>query len=129
MDGAPNACPQSGTAALQASLEIRSAHALLTVRADPSVSLQTMRLAMSALEHARARLDAMGWPAPISDGDLGGGPELDLYMTGALPPGAYSDGMAPWTYLDRASTFAVLNPATPERCSTRAWRRPTPRRC
>ena len=97
----------------RASLEIRSAHALLTVRADPSVSWQTMRLAMSALEHVRARLDAMGWPAPISDGDLGGGPELDLYMTGALPPGAYSDGMAPWTYLDRASTFAVLNPATP----------------
>jgi hypothetical protein len=34
-------------------------------------------------------------------------------MTAALPPDAYSDGMTPWTYLDRASTFAVLNPATP----------------
>jgi len=97
----------------EASLEVRSPHALLAVHADPSVSLRTMRLAMTALERARARLDAMGWPTPISDGDLGGGPEVDLYLTAALPPDAYSDGMTPWTYLDRASTFAVMNPATP----------------
>ena len=106
---APNRVLRPG----EASLEVRSPHALLAVHADPSVSLGTMRLAMTALERARARLDAMGWPAPISDGDLGGGPEVDLYMTAALPPDAYSDGMTPWTYLDRASTFAVLNPATP----------------
>ena len=106
---APNRVLRPG----EASLEVRSPHALLAVHADPSVSLRTMRLAVTALERARARLDAMGWPAPISDGDLGGGPEVDLYMTAALPPDAYSDGMTPWTYLDRASTFAVLNPATP----------------
>jgi hypothetical protein len=97
----------------EASLALRSPHALLTVHADPSVDEQAMRLAMSALEHARARLDAMGWPSPISDGGLGGGPDIDLYLTAALPPDAYSDGMASWTYLDRASTFAVLSPATP----------------
>ena len=106
---APNRVLRPG----EASLEVRSPHALLAVHADPSVSLRTMRLAVTALERARARLDAMGWPAPISDGDLGGGPEVDLYMTAALPPDAYSDGMTPWTYLDRASTFVVLNPATP----------------
>ena len=109
----------------EASLAVRSTHALLTLHADPSVSQQTMRLAMTALEHARARLDAMGWPAPISDGDLGGGPDVDLYLTAALPPDAYSDGMASWTYLDRASTFAVLNPATPtdmlDACVTAAY--------
>jgi hypothetical protein len=109
----------------EASLAVRSPYALLTVHADPSVSQQTMRLAMTALEHARARLDVMGWPSPISDGDLGGGPEVDLYLTAALPPNAYSDGMAPWTYLDRASTFAVLSPATPtttlDACVTAAY--------
>ncbi len=109
----------------EASLLVRSPHALLTVHADPGVNQLTMRQAMTALEHARARLDAMGWPAPISDGDLGGGPEMDLYLTGTLPADAYSDGMATWTYLDRASTFAVLNPTTPaaalDACVTAAY--------
>jgi len=109
----------------EALLAVRSPYALLTVHADPGVTPQTMRLAMAALEHARARLDTMGWPGPISDGDLGGGPDVDLYLTSALPPGAYSDGMAWWTYLDRASTFAVLDPATPmellDACVTAAY--------
>jgi hypothetical protein len=109
----------------EASLAVQSPYALLAVHADPSVTRQTIRLAMAALEHARARLDAMGWPAPISDGDRGGGPEVDLYLTSALPPDAYSDGMAWWTYLDRASTFAVVDPATPtellEACVTAAY--------
>jgi len=109
----------------EASLTIRSPYALLAVHADPRVTQRTMRQAITALERARARLDAMGWPPPISDGDLGGGPELDLYLTSALPADAYSDGMAPWAYLDRASTFAVLNPATPtarlDACVTAAY--------
>jgi hypothetical protein len=96
-----------------ASHSIRSPYALLIVHADPGVTEHTMRHAMTALEHARARLDAMGWPGPISDGNLGGGPELDLYLSSALPVDAYSDGMVSWTYLDRASTFAVVSPATP----------------
>ena len=97
----------------EASLVAQSPRALLTVHADPSVSEQTMQQAVEALEYVRARLEVMGWPAPISDGSLGGGPEIDLYLTAALPPDAYSDGIAPWTYLDRASTFAVVSPATP----------------
>jgi len=108
-----------------ASLALRSPLALLAVHADPGVSQHTARRAMTALEDARARLDAMGWPAPISDGDLGGGPEMDLYLTSALPADAYSDGIVAWTYLDRASTFAVVNPATPtetlDACVTAAY--------
>lgn len=107
------------------SVALQSPYALLTVHADPGVSERTVRQAMTALEHARARLHGMGWPAPVSDGDLGGGPELDLYLTGGLPADAYSDGMPPWTYLDRASTFAVLSPATPptmlDACVTAAY--------
>jgi hypothetical protein len=110
---------------VEAILALRSPIALLAVHADPGVSQGTMRRAMTALEDARARLDVMGWPAPLSDGDLGGGPELDLYLSAALPAGAYSDGIAAWTYLDRASAFAVLSPAAPagalEACVTAAY--------
>lgn len=109
----------------RASTMIRSPYSLVAVHAEPEVSESTLRRAMQALEEARARLDALGWPAPISDGDRGGGPELDLYLSSALPPGGYSDGMVMWSYLDRASTFAVVNPAIPaailEACVTSAY--------
>jgi len=108
-----------------ASQRICSPYALLCVHADPGVSQRSMRIALSALEQARSRLDIMGWPWPISDGDLGGGPDLDLYLSRALVPDAYSDGMAIWAYFDRASTFAVVSPATPdgrlEACATAAY--------
>jgi hypothetical protein len=92
---------------------LRSSRALVAVHADPEVSHEAQRRALDALEYARARLDAWGWPQPISDGDLGGGSEIDLYLSSRLPEGAYSDGVLPWTYLDRATTFSVLSPATP----------------
>lgn len=117
---APERVPRPST-----SLAIRSPYALLAVHADAGVSDRTLRRAMDALEHARARLDALGWPSPIPDGDLGGGPELDLYLTAALPASAYSDGLVPWSYLDRASTFAVVSPALPatmiDACVTSAY--------
>ena len=93
------------------SLTLLSSHAPVAVHADPTVSEETQTRALKALEHAHARLDMMGWPRPLSDGGLGGGPEIDLYLTSSRSSGAYSDGLVPWTYLDRASTFAVLNPA------------------
>jgi hypothetical protein len=108
-----------------ASLAIRSPHSLLAVHADPEVGPETLRRALRALEEARARLDALGWPEPISDGDRGGGAEMDLYLTGTLSAGAYSDGLVQWSYLDRASTFAVVSPATPaawvDACVTSAY--------
>jgi len=106
---APNRVPRPRAATLM----VHSPYALVTVHADPSVDTATMRQALASLEYARSRLDVMGWPSPLPDGDLGGGPEVDLYVTAGLPPDAYSDGLAPWTYLDRASTFAVVSPATP----------------
>lgn len=108
-----------------ASQRMCSPYALLCVHADSGVSQRSMRLALSALERSRSRLDAMGWPWPISDGDLGGGPDLDLYLSRALAPDAYSDGMPTWAYFDRASTFAVVRPAAPdgrlEACATAAY--------
>lgn len=109
----------------QAELVSRSPYALVAIHADRTVSDEASRRARTALEHARASLDALGWPRPVSDGGLGGGPELDLYLTSALPSGAYSDGLVPWTYLDRASVFAVLTPAVPDAlldaCVTEAY--------
>lgn len=118
---APVPAPRPGSA----SQSMGSPYALLHVHADSGVKRRSMRIALGALEQARGQLDAMGWPWPISDGDLGGGPDLDLYLSSALPPDAYSDGMAIWSYLDRASTFAVVSPVTPddklEACATAAY--------
>jgi hypothetical protein len=109
----------------RASLTIRSPYSLLALHADPEVGHRTLRRALQAAEQARARLDALGWPTPIPDGNLGGGAEIDLYLTGELPAGAYSDGLVQWSYLDRASTFAVVNPAIPaamlDACVTNAY--------
>jgi hypothetical protein len=108
-----------------ASETLLSPRSLLAVHSDPQVSEETRRRALAALDHARARLDVLGWPLPVSDGDLGKGPEIDLYLTSSLPGGAYSDGLVPWTYLDRASTFAVVDPSTPterlDACVTAAY--------
>jgi hypothetical protein len=70
--------------------------------------------ALRALEYAHSELDNMGWPSPLNDGALGGGPEFDLYLVPTdTPAAAHSDGVSWWTYLDRASTFAVLSPNIP----------------
>jgi len=103
----------------------RSPYALVAVHADPVMTDAASGRALRALEYARGRLDALGWTTPVSDGGLGGGPELDLYLTSALPSGAYSDGLVPFTYLDRASVFAVLGPSVPDAildaCITEAY--------
>lgn len=102
-----------------------SPHSLLAVHSDSGVDQETQRRAMAALEHARSRLDILGWPDPISDGDLGSGPEIDIYLTSSLPRGAYSDGLVRWMYLDRASTFAVMDASVPydriDACATAAY--------
>jgi hypothetical protein len=96
-----------------ASETLRSNHALVAVHADPTVDLEMLERALEALEEARARLAALGWPAPMADGQLGGDAGVDLYLTSTLPQAAYSDGLVPWSYLDRASSFAVVDPSTP----------------
>ena len=98
---------------------------MLSVHADPSVPHDRIAGALGALEEARARLATLGWPTPVQDGLLGGDAGIDLYMTTSSPAAAYSDGLVPWTYLDRASVFAVVDPATPtewlDACVTAAY--------
>jgi hypothetical protein len=72
--------------------------------------------ALADLERAHARLiRALGLPAPLPDGALGGGPEFDLYLVPGAPHRAVSRGIvtgrdAPgpgrW---DGASGFALLD--------------------
>jgi len=104
---------------------LRSTRAMLSVHADPSVPHDRIAGALGALEEARARLATLGWPTPVQDGLLGGDAGIDLYMTTSSPAAAYSDGLVPWTYLDRASVFAVVDPATPtewlDACVTAAY--------
>lgn len=106
--------PRVANRPTRVSAALRSGRSLVAVHVDPEVPPDKELHALRALEEVRARLDARGWPSPISDGDLGGGPEVDLYLTGEIREGAYSDGLVPWTYLDRATVFVVLSPATPD---------------
>jgi len=99
--------PKSATSTL------RSSEALVSVHADPSVDPATIERTLEALEYARGRLSALGWPTPFSDGDLGGDPGVDLYLTSELARGAYVGELVPWSYLDGASTFIVMDPSTP----------------
>ncbi|MEM7434903.1 MAG: hypothetical protein AAF436_07105 [Myxococcota bacterium] len=111
---------------VEASMTIPSETRLVTLHAPPQTPEATLTKALQALEEAHDALSAMGWPAPLPDGSLGGGPELDLYLADAdRPTAAYADGLATWSFLDRASTFAIVSPATPdqalEACVTAAY--------
>lgn len=110
----------------EASMAIPSPTRLVTLHAPPGTNEATLAKALHALENAHDALSVMGWPAPLPDGQLGGGPELDLYLADAdRPTAAHADGLATWSFLDRASTFAVVSPATPddalEACVTAAY--------
>ncbi len=97
-----------------ASNVIRSPNALIAVHAGPEVPTQMLHRVARSLEETRAALDVMGWPSPLSDGSLGGGPEFDLYLRPTdTPTSAHADGLALASYLDRASAFAVMSPRIP----------------
>ncbi len=110
----------------EASIAVVSARAPFAVHAQTGVTLETAEAAGRALELAMGQFAEMGWPGPISDGGLGEGAGFDLYL--AREPAmteAYSDDLVPWSYLDRASTFAVVDPLVPaealDACVTNAY--------
>lgn len=119
---APTETPRPGSA----STTIRSDTALVAVHASPRESWDRITQVLRALEYAAGAMAGMGWPDPLPDGLLGGGPSLDLYLAPSdLPAAAHSDNLPSWSFLDRASAFAVLDPATPthalEACVTAAY--------
>lgn len=86
----------------------------VAVHASHRVSPGKLEAALGDLEATYRSLSALGWPLPIADGDLGGGGELDLYLVPNDPTAeAFTDAGVIWSYLDRASTFAVVDESVP----------------
>jgi hypothetical protein len=83
-------------------------HAAASV--DPGATMWTLRRA----EHALRAYRALGFPAPLPDGALGGGPAYDLYLLPGEPaPATVADLVASGDAWDRASAFTVLPPPSP----------------
>lgn len=108
------------------STTIRSDAELVAVHAPSDMDWNSVTTALRALEFARGTIASMGWPDPLPDGALGGGPAFDLYFAPSdRPTAAYTDDLPSWTFLDRATAFAVVNAETPSRaieaCVTAAY--------
>ncbi|MEZ4286975.1 MAG: hypothetical protein R3A47_02270 [Polyangiales bacterium] len=91
------------------------ASAWAPVRVHATSKSDDLEDALSALETAYRELDIDGWRWPASDGGLGGGFDMDLYLVNGAQDGGFgaSDGLLLWTYFDRASTFAVVDSSLP----------------
>ena len=124
--GPRTAAPDDTPRPEDVSTTIHSDTELVAVHAPRTVDWDLIEKALRALEFARGMMAGMGWPDPLPDGRLGGGPSLDLYFAPSdLPTAAHSDDLPSWSFLDRASAFAVVDPATPssaiEACVTAAY--------
>ena len=99
-----------------ASLRAESERFALSVHAPPGVPTDTAVRALRGAEAMFAMLDQEGWPAVLADGGRGGTAGFDLYLVetehdgSGAPRRARFDARAPYTFLDRASTFARLSP-------------------
>ena len=97
------------------SLHAQSSTLPLAVHATENVSDTRVDKTMQALEFAYTTLAELGWRHPMPDGGLGDTSAFDLYLLGQSPKKAtaYSDSRSHWSYLDRASSFSVLNAQLP----------------
>jgi hypothetical protein len=95
---------------------LRSDRWPMSVHLGSEVPVAYGEAALAALEAARDHLAHAGWPEPYPDGGLGGTGDFDLYLE-PLEAGlveAFADAPVPWSQYDAVTTFAVLDPATPE---------------
>ncbi len=108
----------------------RAIDAPLAIHAARGVEPTQMDHAMRGFRRMRSALALRGFVAPPPDGDLGGGPELDLYLVDDLgnsqvPHRADSDGPTSWTYLDgvvvHARVDGHLPPLRLEACAAEAY--------
>ncbi len=82
----------------------------VAVHASERVDAEKLDAALRELEESYRSLSVLGWPLPVADADLGGGGELDVYLVPSDPrTEAFVDAPVMWSYLDRASTFAVID--------------------
>lgn len=105
----PRTPPPRATARPKTTTSLRSTRAPLVVHADGSVDARRLARTLRSLEDAASRLEVLGWPRPMTGG-VGGEANFELYLTTSLPSGGYASELVPWTYLDRASVFAVIGP-------------------
>lgn len=89
---------------------LRSALRPLAVHAARTVAIEDAEAALDALEASWDLFDATGWPAPPADGGFGGTAEFDVYLVPSdEAAAARMDAPIPWSFLDAASTFAVVD--------------------
>ncbi len=98
-------------------LLLRSQRAPLAVHVVEGLAIEERRAleVLDALEAARSRLLAMGWPPPLPDGGAGGTQGFDLLLDPATPHGAegVAAGAAPATAMDAEVAWARIDPSLP----------------
>lgn len=83
----------------------------VTLHAD-QVDARVERAAVAVAAFARY-LQAGGFDVPLNDGGRGGDDDFDLYLSPAADiREAHSDGRARWSFHDRVSAYAVVDPIT-----------------
>ncbi|MEJ7729971.1 MAG: hypothetical protein WKG00_12215 [Polyangiaceae bacterium] len=108
--GRPRISPVERPGVAQTPIEVCSFDLPLCVHAPTAVPPPAMLAALAELEHAWRAYAALGLPAPLDDGLLGGGHAFDAYLMRAGEPRAGWD-MAPAAGThDQTSAFAVLPP-------------------
>ncbi|MCA9535605.1 MAG: hypothetical protein KC593_18090 [Myxococcales bacterium] len=80
----------------------------LSVHAGEEVSQASVERALRGMEAMHQLLVSEGWPLPLADGGRGDTAGFDLYFVEGEAVAAGFDQRAPYTFLDRASTFARL---------------------
>ena len=118
--------PAEQTRPGQAELWARSSRAPVALHVAPSVDSARANALLRALEFAHDALLTDGWTHPMPDGGLGETAAFDLYaVVGAPATEASVDARANFSYLDRASTFAIVDARLPESrlvaCVTHAY--------
>jgi hypothetical protein len=99
----------------------------LAVHGAPDARPEALEAALRGAGRMFSALRARGWAAPFPDGDLGGGPELDLYLadSASAPYEIVSDGPTAATYLDGLITHVRLDGRLPlpvlEACAAEAY--------
>jgi hypothetical protein len=94
----------------QAPVEVCSFQLPLCVHAPTAVPPPAILAALAELEHAWLAYAALGLPAPLDDGALGGGPAFDAYLLRAGEARAGWDLAPAGGTHDQTSAFGVLPP-------------------
>jgi hypothetical protein len=86
----------------------------LCVHAPSSFADKPLLRVLEAAERAARAYRAMGLPQPLPDGNLGGGPEFDIYVVPRLRRAVTIEDGAPtrnvWSLSDQAHAFTLLPP-------------------